>query len=422
MLHKVSKYTLLISLSLPYVVHSQVISEFMFLNNGGDLNNISGTIATANEPLRKKSYDPAFNAVGQLSGCTATWLGDDDKWVYILSAAHCTKATSEVMATNAAFYNDDKKTIIGSGMSSTVHTVPQRIKVPLGYGGASTDLEILKLAKLADYLDAHGKKVIKPVLYDGNEELNKPVEFVGYGSWGVNITSNGGYFPTSGVRRLTSMSVIDSIFESDHGIGAGYEPVKESPKWGRVASGDSGSAWWQEHQGIKTIIAVTNGNGNTSSTGSRISQYIDWIKSVYPDVDILSEHAFDWHDNDRKGTIGNLYQYNNPYNNQTEYFMLKALGSDQRYWYFPTDKTNNTYWVYLGTDKARSLAEIKSLKSYKTWDSKNHQGVKGDTYIYFNPYNNDIELFTLNTTGFYWHFPADKRNNTYWTFVKAINY
>jgi len=115
---------------------------------------------------------------------------------------------------------------------------------------------------------------------------------MGYGLWGVNVTENESYGPKSGQRRLTSMSVIDSIFEMNNGIGAGYEPVKESTKWGRT------------------------------------SQYIDWIKSVSPEVGVLSEHAFNWSDK--------------------EYFMLQNIGKDGRYGYFPTNKNNNSNWVYLG--------------------------------------------------------------------------
>ena len=57
-----------------------------------------------------------------------------------------------------------------------------------------------------------------------------------------------------------------------------------------------------------------------------------------------------WSENDRKGTVGNIYKYDNPYNGDTEYFELVALGSDERYWYYPTDKTDNSYWKYLGAD------------------------------------------------------------------------
>lgn len=395
--------------------NAQVISEHVFLKNGGDLNNITGTIVAANESLREKSYDPAFNAVGHIYGCTATWLGDDAEWVYILSAAHCNKATADLAQTTYKFYADDDKTVIASG--GTIHTVPQRNNRPAGYGGASTDLEILKLKKIADYRDKNGKKIVKPVLYDGKDEMGSPVTFVGYGLWGVNAASSENYSPKTGQRRLTSMSIIDDIFEQNHGIGAGYEPVKESAKWGRVSPGDSGSAWWQTHMNIPTIIAVTNGHGK-GSTGARVSQYIDWIKSVYPEVDVLSEHAFNWEDNDQKGIVGTLYHYANPINGDTEYFMLKNTS----YSHFPTDKTNNQDWVYLGTDKKKALRNIQMLNLYKRWDGTNQVGKAEDLYIYFNPNNYATEIFSLKESGNYGYFPVNHRDNDEWYYFGDITF
>lgn len=46
----------------------------------------------------------------------------------------------------------------------------------------------------------------------------------------------------------------------------------------------------------------------------------------------------------RKGTAGNLYKYNNPYTNTTDYFILKQ----NSYGYFPANQTSNDYWEYVG--------------------------------------------------------------------------
>jgi len=54
-----------------------------------------------------------------------------------------------------------------------------------------------------------------------------------------------------------------------------------------------------------------------------------------------------WGDYDRIGTIGDMYVYDNPYNGDKELFKLSGLGSDSRYWYFPTNKTNNRFWTYV---------------------------------------------------------------------------
>nr|BCT74048.1 hypothetical protein [Escherichia coli] len=46
-----------------------------------------------------------------------------------------------------------------------------------------------------------------------------------------------------------------------------------------------------------------------------------------------------------KGTAGNLYKYNNPYTNTTDYFILKQ----STYGYFPTDQSSNATGSLWGT-------------------------------------------------------------------------
>ncbi|EHP1067809.1 autotransporter outer membrane beta-barrel domain-containing protein [Escherichia coli] len=46
----------------------------------------------------------------------------------------------------------------------------------------------------------------------------------------------------------------------------------------------------------------------------------------------------------RKGTAGDLYKYNNPYTNTTDYFILKQ----STYGYFPTDQSSNATWEFVG--------------------------------------------------------------------------
>ncbi|MFM0338171.1 hypothetical protein [Paraburkholderia fungorum] len=65
-----------VTLTLCLNAHAIIISDNVFLSNGGDLKNIPGTIAGAMEPLRQKSFEPQFLVVGDLGGCTATWIGD----------------------------------------------------------------------------------------------------------------------------------------------------------------------------------------------------------------------------------------------------------------------------------------------------------------------------------------------------------
>lgn len=91
------------------------------------------------------------------------------------------------------------------------------------------------------------------------------------------------------------------------------------------------------------IVSVRAANRNGTSRD------VSWTVTVTapPRPPPLVIHQ--WGENDRKGHIGDIYLYRNPYNGKTEYFQLVRLGGDDRYWYFPINQTNNTYWRFVGT-------------------------------------------------------------------------
>lgn len=273
--------------------HAIVVSDNVFLANGGDLQNVRGTIAVAMEPHRRKSFEPQFLAVGDIGGCTATWIGDsrDRQWSFILTAAHCLGAVGVPSGPITKSFGDWIGRTVAKGRG-TYHITELRFPIQNGHGGASTDIAVLKLPKRADILDHAGNRVPRPTLYDGSAELHNGVWFVGYGSWGTGTgDSNGGYVPASGPRRAAAASVISDIFERDHGVGANFEPQTSANAWSRVAPGDSGSAWWQQFNGQWAIVATTNGHHATLSTGARVSKYVDFIKKVYPDAVFFSAAA-----------------------------------------------------------------------------------------------------------------------------------
>ncbi len=122
----------------------------------------------------------------------------------------------------------------------------------------------------------------------------------------------------------------------------------------------------------------------------------------------------EWGANDRRGTVGQIFVYNNPYNQKVEFFRLAALGSDQRYWYFPTNQKDNDYWQYLGNDLP-SFAEATT--PIHQWGENGRQGVVGDIYIYANPYTQQVEFFRLKKSGLYWYFPTNKTDNADWVYL-----
>lgn len=61
----------------------------------------------------------------------------------------------------------------------------------------------------------------------------------------------------------------------------------------------------------------------------------------------------------RKGVPGDLYVYNNPYNNKKEYFRLKKSS----YSYFPTDKSSTEIWEYIGEDSVQAISQITTERN-----------------------------------------------------------
>lgn len=146
------------------------------------------------------------------------------------------------------------------------------------------------------------------------------------------------------------------------------------------------------------------------------------VKHHFPDATIVDDRVQTWGSNDRKGTLDTVYEYQNPYTRQTEYFSLQGLGSDGRYWYFPTDKTNNRFWVYLGTDKNEALAANGRIAALQSWGANDRKAAIGDRFRYLNPHKPGLpmEVYELRATGSdgrYWYFPTTSSANTYWTYV-----
>ncbi|RZI58137.1 MAG: hypothetical protein EOP37_17100 [Rubrivivax sp.] len=76
----------------------------------------------------------------------------------------------------------------------------------------------------------------------------------------------------------------------------------------------------------------------------------EYLGTRLPDREQATVPVKTWGTTDRHGVVGDLYIYANPYTRTVEYFRLKSLGSDGRYWYFPTDGKDNAWWTSLGTD------------------------------------------------------------------------
>lgn len=130
-----------------------------------------------------------------------------------------------------------------------------------------------------------------------------------------------------------------------------------------------------------------------------------------------SPDEFDWGDLDRRGVIGSIYPYANPYSRTLEFFRLVGLGRDGRYWYFPTNQKDNRYWEYLGTQLPSARETLTSVKAWRAWDE---DAKIGDVYVFPNPASKETEYFRLeqlDDNGRYGAFPTQRTNDRHWTYL-----
>lgn len=397
------------SLLLPLSSNAVVINENVFTHNGGDLNNVPESIKIANNNLREQSYSKEFlsvgkiaaASVGKISVCTATWLGDDDSgWTYILTAAHCLPYTDQITPVESSFKSWDGRLIAkGEGY---IYVPEERISRPEGFGGASTDIAILKLPTHDILTDEDGNLVSKPIINDKSGEVNKKVMFVGHGRWGVGLDESDEYKPEEGARRLYGESEISKIFEREHGIAAKYEPEGETKYWAISAPGDSGSAWWQDNKGHRVIIATTNGSSTYMSTGARVSKYASWIKEIYNDVNLLSRTFLSIDSDKKEGEVGDYYEFYKS-NDCSEYYELISLESNYHD-NTPLTSEDKDNWEFRGPFFEHNKQDL----------------AMGDIFLYNNPVSNEIDIFKLitpNNNDVTNNIPSDKHDNNSWIYM-----
>lgn len=155
-------------------------------------------------------------------------------------------------------------------------------------------------------------------------------------------------------------------------------------------------------------------DGTYGSLPSEGTDNVDWksIGKGYPIINDLyfrNQKVYEWEERNNSGVnIGDYFIYHNPYDGDTEYFKLKKAGAG----YFPINKTDNDYWIYVGRYPKKDELLSPSL-SVHTWDDSNRKGKKGWLY-----YDNTTKLyFILKIDGEYWHFPAKPEDNQWWQFV-----
>ncbi|MGB1272390.1 MAG: hypothetical protein ACPG5T_09965, partial [Endozoicomonas sp.] len=280
---------------------------------------IISNLQPANVPLVRKSYDDAFLGVGLLRGygqyrgyCTATWLGEDGRWAYFMTAAHCLSNYSILLAGEDmtsdpdAFHSLRKvryKDVFIGWNGKIIASGKGYAYFPEEYsqngGSRKADIAIIKLPAKRDIVDYKGAPIAPPIIDDQGEVTEGLVQFVGYGLWGAGLdleSLKSLYQRKFENRRMYGESWISpSLFpssEPDLWIRAAYEHEKWPTRyWAMLASRDSGAAWWQSVNGklVITGVAIRADILDEGTTAVRTSGFSRWIKSIFKEVRLQSE-------------------------------------------------------------------------------------------------------------------------------------
>jgi len=267
-----------------------VISDEEFIARGGDLRALDASLPPVFAQLRALSLAHPFYTVGLLSGpkgyCSATWLGDsrDGRRSYLLSAAHCFDDHSRTISSFRGRFTGWSGQELASG-AGQVHIHPDYLTRAPGESGVPNDLALIVLPKTAILRDSEQQPVAPPWLNDEEQELGQAVEWVGYGLWEVKHADrlHRGAQPPAAERRAWAQSQISSTSYQGRALQSRGWLQPRQP-WAQTAPGDSGSAWWQQRNGVWSLAAISFGSYDQTTTGARISRKLPWIRTLYPQV------------------------------------------------------------------------------------------------------------------------------------------
>ncbi|HBE4204106.1 TPA: hypothetical protein KL738_004557, partial [Escherichia coli] len=129
---------------------------------------------------------------------------------------------------------------------------------------------------------------------------------------------------------------------------------------------DPDSISWGYRGGMLDV----NGNNltfhqlNAADYGAVLGNNTDELATITLDYSLKASEVVsnEWSDS-RKGTVGNLYKYDNPYTKTTDYFILKK----SKYGYFPTNQSSNDTWEFVGhsqSDAQKLIADRYNSNGY----------------------------------------------------------
>lgn len=247
-------------------------------------------IALANEP----QFRATIQLVGESAGASGTWIGNDARHGYVLTAGH--NFTKGGKATEYAYVATDGTTYQGV-----------RLIVHPDWNGDNDTRTGYDFAIVV--LDRPVRGVGQPaVLYAGCDEMDQLCTMVGYGMRGTGSSGELAEYYDEDNPKAAAQNLIENVtpavsplpkgedggnylgidFDKEDGSATNTygEPTPVNEYEGALGSGDSGGSCWMQYEGQWCVIGV-NANGNTSKYGAvsyfaRVSGQVDWIMSVFP--------------------------------------------------------------------------------------------------------------------------------------------
>jgi hypothetical protein len=268
--------------SLAFPAHAIYINEEAFKDAGGNVAAIDATATKAFSARRARSFQAPFDASAVSRDCSPTWIGNEGNFAWFLTAAHCLPYNNATrFAISERFELQQAVVAEGTGWA---FLPPDRI----GSGRSSTDIALVRLPLASP--PAEWTRITRPVLYDGSDEGERQVHFVGHGNWGVGKTEVNTQPPRGLPRRLWGTSDVLGASAGDWELQAPFSPFGHSDFKARPTVGDSGGAWWQQHFGGYWAIVATTSSGSPSwSFGVRMSKRTDWITGLFPGATTLTK-------------------------------------------------------------------------------------------------------------------------------------
>lgn len=194
-------------------------------------------------------------------------------------------------------------------------------------------------------------------------------------------------------------------------LGNNYRGIH---KWGDYSRQTKAGLFYGDPDGDKPYLYQAKHDGAYWYYPAPGTDNNDW-KSIgrgYPIINDLyfrNQRLYNW---DERGAayvnVGDYFGYDNPNTGDLEYFKLLSKGAG----YFPTDRSSNAQWKYVGRHSRKNEAVAKPLAVH-TWEHPK-PGKKGWVYVYPG---NPTMYFRLKQDGGYWYFPGTATDNQWWEFV-----